>query len=62
MEPEVLAEHQVVEFQKLRDRYQSWADSITVSDKPQIAAISSMQTRAILRVVVKDMDRILEQL
>lgn len=63
MEPEVLAEHQVVEFLKLRDRYVKWFEDCSDKKVNDVhASICIGQTRVMLQVFIADMNRILEQL
>jgi hypothetical protein len=68
MTPEVLAQHQMVEIIRLRDHYQDWANRNGSMldrmdyDKNPGAYVASSQTDAMLRHVVKDLTKIIEQL
>lgn len=66
--PGVLAEHQVVEVQKLRDKYIEWEEQTTESQvraekikAPALVIVSLNQMRVTLNMVVRDLTKILEQ-
>lgn len=61
MGPEVLAQHQVVEFAKLRDRYVKWFEGCKDESNNPMANISIGQTRVMLQVFIADLNKVLEQ-
>ena len=70
MTPEVLAQHQVIEFEKLKDKYVRWLTRLQTESKnvpdPMTKeflyqSLCDSQTRTMLRLFIDDLVFILEQ-